>query len=197
MVDALAQTAGAVRSAHGALSVTTVTLTTVDCPLPLPPVRYVVEQQKIADCLGSLDDLIAAEGRKLEALRQHKQGLMQQLFPQPGETQPRLRFIQSFARAPDWEQAALGRSWDRPPEYGVNAAAAADLHPHGPTSRRWSKHCPGSRRVSPVDIEPSDDQFASAGMTLCSAQPGSALASHTTYRVEDVCRLVRTFAGVN
>ena len=50
------------------------------------------EQQKIADCLGSLDDLIAAEGRKLEALRQHKQGLMQQLFPQPGETVPELRF---------------------------------------------------------------------------------------------------------
>ena len=45
-------------------------------PVPEPP-----EQQKIADCLGSLDDLIAAEGRKLEALRQHKQGLMQQLFP--------------------------------------------------------------------------------------------------------------------
>ncbi|MCY4192175.1 MAG: restriction endonuclease subunit S [Rhodospirillaceae bacterium] len=43
------------------------------------------EQQKIADCLGSLDDLIAAEGRKLEALRQHKQGLMQQLFPSAEE----------------------------------------------------------------------------------------------------------------
>ena len=40
-----------------------------------------LEQQKIADCLGSLDDLIAAEDRKLDALRQHKQGLMQQLFP--------------------------------------------------------------------------------------------------------------------
>ena len=52
-------------------------------PIPTPSPR---EQQKIADCLGSLDDLIAAEGRKLEALRQHKQGLMQQLFPQPGET---------------------------------------------------------------------------------------------------------------
>ena len=50
------------------------------------------EQQKIADCLGSLDDLVAAEGRKLETLRQHKEGLMQQLFPQPGETVPRLRF---------------------------------------------------------------------------------------------------------
>ena len=61
-----------------------------------------VEQQKIADCLGSLDELIAAEGRKLEALRQHKQGLMQQLFPQPGETVPRLRFPE-FRDASDWK----------------------------------------------------------------------------------------------
>ena len=50
------------------------------------------EQKKIADCFRSLDDLIAAEGRKLEALRRHKQGLMQQLFPYPGETVPQLRF---------------------------------------------------------------------------------------------------------
>ena len=60
------------------------------------------EQQKIADCLGSLDDLIAADGRKLEALRRHKQGLMQQLFPQPGETVPLLRFPE-FQDAPDWK----------------------------------------------------------------------------------------------
>ena len=66
----------------------------------------VVEQQKIADCLGSLDDLIAAEGRKLEALRRHKQGLMQQLFPQPGETVPRLRFPK-FEGAGDWEEKQL------------------------------------------------------------------------------------------
>ena len=48
------------------------------------------EQQKIADCLGSLDGLIAAEDRKLDALRRHKRGLMQQLFPRPGETVPPL-----------------------------------------------------------------------------------------------------------
>ena len=64
------------------------------------------EQQKIADCLGSLDDLIAAEGRKLEALHRHKQGLMQQLFPQPGEIVPRLRFPE-FEGAADWEQKRL------------------------------------------------------------------------------------------
>ena len=59
------------------------------------------EQRRIADCLRSLDDLIAAEGRKLDALRQHKQGMMQQLFPRPGETEPRLRFP-DFQDDPPW-----------------------------------------------------------------------------------------------
>ncbi len=64
------------------------------------------EQQKIADCLGSLDDLIAAEGRKLEALRQHKQGLMQQLFPRVNESQPRLRFPK-YRGLPGWESRRI------------------------------------------------------------------------------------------
>ena len=78
------------------------------------------EQKKIADCLGSLDDLIEAEGRKLEALRQHKQGLMQQLVPQPGETVPRLRFPE-FHNASEWktknlEELILVQSGGTPPK---------------------------------------------------------------------------------
>lgn len=60
------------------------------------------EQQEVAECLSSLDELIAAEGRKLEALRQHKQGLMAQLFPQAGRTTPRLRFP-AFQYSPGWK----------------------------------------------------------------------------------------------
>ena len=74
-------------------------------PIPIPSSSG--EQQKIAGCLGSLDDVIAAEGRKLDALRQHKQGLMQQLFPRPGETVPRLRFPE-FQEAPAWFIEPLG-----------------------------------------------------------------------------------------
>jgi type I restriction enzyme S subunit len=48
--------------------------------LPSPP-----EQRRIADCLTSLDDLIAAQTHKLAALKTHKKGLMQQLFPSPEE----------------------------------------------------------------------------------------------------------------
>ena len=60
------------------------------------------EQQKIADCLSSLDELIELQAQKVEALRQHKKGLMQQLFPREGETTPRLRFPE-FRDAGAWK----------------------------------------------------------------------------------------------
>ena len=41
------------------------------------------EQQRIAGCLSSLDTQITAESDQLAALKTHKQGLMQQLFPAP------------------------------------------------------------------------------------------------------------------
>ena len=47
---------------------------------------------KIADCLSEMDNLIAAQGQKVEALKEKKRGMMQQMFPQQGETTPRLRF---------------------------------------------------------------------------------------------------------
>ncbi|MEX2597726.1 MAG: restriction endonuclease subunit S [Salibacteraceae bacterium] len=60
------------------------------------------EQQKIADCLGSLDDLIAAHSQKFDALQDHKKGLLQQLFPAEGKTIPALRFP-GFADSKEWE----------------------------------------------------------------------------------------------
>ena len=45
------------------------------------PHTSVPEQQRIADCLSSLDALITAEAHKLATLKTHKQGLMHQLFP--------------------------------------------------------------------------------------------------------------------
>jgi len=45
------------------------------------------EQQRIASCLSSLDALITAETQKHEALKSHKKGLMQQLFPSPEEVE--------------------------------------------------------------------------------------------------------------
>jgi type I restriction enzyme S subunit len=83
-------------------------------PIPFPPVA---EQQKIAECLSSVDELMAAQARKVDALKTHKKGLMQQLFPRPeriengvkvpAETQPRLRFPE-FQNAGEWEDQSVG-----------------------------------------------------------------------------------------
>ncbi|KWV11910.1 hypothetical protein ATB53_05575 [Xanthomonas translucens] len=63
-------------------------LNQVDCSKPLGE----EEQRQIADCLSCLDACIHEEIRKLDALKTHKQGLMQQLFPAEGQCLPRLRF---------------------------------------------------------------------------------------------------------
>jgi len=78
--------------------------TLTDMPIMLP---QKAEQQKIADCLSSLDELIVAEASKVEALKAHKKGLMQQLFPAEGQTIPALRFPE-FRNAPEWEAKKLG-----------------------------------------------------------------------------------------
>jgi type I restriction enzyme S subunit len=72
-------------------------------PVPQPDPA---EQRKIAACLTSLDQLIAAEGRKLKTLAAHKKGLMQQLFPRQGASRPRLRFPE-FHDAPAWKTRKL------------------------------------------------------------------------------------------
>ena len=71
----------------------------------IPPI--LAEQQKIADCLSSVDELITLETRKIDALKAHKKGLMQQLFPAEGETLPKLRFPE-FRDAGEWEEKTLG-----------------------------------------------------------------------------------------
>lgn len=68
-------------------------------PISLPPTLK--EQQKIASCLSSLDEVIAAHSQKLALLKDHKKGLMQNLFPQKGEKVPKVRFPE-FVKEGEW-----------------------------------------------------------------------------------------------
>lgn len=77
----------------------------------LLPIVLKKEQQKIASCLSFLDDLIGAETEKLDALQDHKKGLLQQLFPAEGETIPQLRFPE-FENDGEWEEMELGVAID-------------------------------------------------------------------------------------
>ncbi|NVZ07993.1 restriction endonuclease subunit S [Allochromatium humboldtianum] len=91
--------------AHGSLNIDNRDF--LATPVPLPKGKSsLLEQQKIASCLSSLDALIAAQADKLDALKAYKFGLMQQLFPREGETVPRLRFPE-FQEAGEWEEQSL------------------------------------------------------------------------------------------
>jgi type I restriction enzyme, S subunit len=143
--------------AHGSLSIDDEDL--LSLPIPLPSgASSRAEQQKIADCLGSVDELIAAQAREVDALKTHKKGLMQRLFPSEGETQPRLRFPE-FQDAGEWKYAPMGKLLMSSPDYGVNAAAV-------PFSDRLPKYLRitdisedggylSDKKVS-VDLEPTD-----------------------------------------
>ena len=77
-------------------------------PVPETP----QEQQKIASCLSSLDELIAAHNDKLETLKDHKKGLIQNLFPHTstgsasGQKVPKYRFPE-FEKDGEWEEKEL------------------------------------------------------------------------------------------
>ncbi|MFO9238420.1 restriction endonuclease subunit S [Legionella pneumophila serogroup 1] len=73
----------------------------LSCPIIVPSSKK--EQQKIADCLSSIDELITAERKKLDALKTYKKGLIQQLFPAEDETFPKLRFPE-FIDSGNWKK---------------------------------------------------------------------------------------------
>lgn len=69
------------------------------------------EQQKIADCLSSIDDLISAEEKKLLLLNDYKKGWLQKLFPSEGKTVPEWRFPE-FRDSGDWENTTIEKIAD-------------------------------------------------------------------------------------
>lgn len=73
-------------------------------PIQIP--KNQIEQQKIASCLSSIDDLITAETDYLNSLQNHKKGLMQKLFPKTGEKVPALRY-KEFEGDGEWIKALV------------------------------------------------------------------------------------------
>lgn len=113
---------------NGLLNISKENFFGVEIPTPSP-----AEQQKIAECLSSVDELLAAQARKVDALKAHKKGLMQQLFPREGETQPRLRFPE-FQNAPVWKPHTLENLCTAKISYGIVQAG-----PHVPNGMPYIK----------------------------------------------------------
>ncbi|CEF52102.1 restriction endonuclease subunit S [Lactococcus garvieae] len=62
------------------------------------------EQNQIDLFFTKIDDTITLHQRKLDKLKQLKQGYLQQLFPKPGETVPKIRFANFEG---EWEERKL------------------------------------------------------------------------------------------
>ena len=93
--------------AGGVPSLSKTTIGEINVFAPVEKKGDLKEQQKIADCLSSLDELIEATAQKVDALKEHKKGLMQRLFPAEGKNVPDMRFPE-FQRTQVWEDAILG-----------------------------------------------------------------------------------------
>lgn len=75
----------------------------LNMPIPFP---VYAEQQRIAQSLLELDELIKANNEKLEQLKAHKKSLLQKLFPQNGKTVPEYRFPE-FKQNGEWKRKSL------------------------------------------------------------------------------------------
>ncbi|MGO8627718.1 restriction endonuclease subunit S [Rhizobium ruizarguesonis] len=168
---------------------------------PVP--ESTAEQQKIADCLTSVDKLITAQARNVAALKAHKKGLMQELLPRPersengvtisAETRPRLRFPE-FQNAGEWASKPMGMLLSGSPDYGVNAAAVP-FSENLPKYLRITdisednRYLP-DRQVS-VDLDATDENYLDEG-DIVLARTGASVGKSYRYRKVDG-RLV--FAG--
>ena len=81
----------------------------------VPPLA---EQEKIAECLSSLDEVITVHGDRLDGLKDYKRGLMQQLFPADGQTTPTLRFPE-FQGKDSWQEKRLAEVCSKIPQGGT------------------------------------------------------------------------------
>jgi type I restriction enzyme, S subunit len=167
--------------AHGALNINADDLMRMPIRLPAPS-----EQQKIAECLTSLDDLIIAQTQKLAALQAHKKGLLQKLFPAEGQTLPQLRFPE-FQDAGEWVNKPLGDLLLSHPNYGVNAPAVP-----------YSENLPTYMRITDiseegyylidnkvsVDVDAKDDNSLSEGDVVL-ARTGASVGKSYKYREDD------------
>ena len=159
----------------------------------LPPSKE--EQQKIANCLSSLDNLITAETEKLDCLKDHKKGLLQQLFPAKGETKPQFRFSE-FKNEGDWEETIL----DDVADYANGKAHEKEISETGKYKVVNSKFISTDGRV--VKFTDSANLKANIGdvlMVLSDIPNGKAIAKcfyvdkEDTYTVNQrICKITPT-----
>lgn len=137
-----------------------------DFPILLPSIQ---EQQKIASCLSSLDELIEAHSQKLDLLKDHKKGLMQNLFPQEGEKEPKYRFME-FEKDGEWVERKLGEVGDfvggGTPDTSIQEYWDGDILWYTPTEVKNGKLESSIRKITEQGLINSSAKLLPAGTIL-------------------------------
>ena len=94
----------------------------MDIKVPVPSIE---EQEVVGRFFSNIDNLIAANQRKLDLLKEQKKGYLQKMFPKNGAKVPELRF-EGFAD--DWEERKLGEifNYEQPTKYIVKSTEYDD-----------------------------------------------------------------------
>ena len=166
-------------------------------PIYLPTLP---EQQKIVDCLSSLDNFIAAEDRKLLVLRNYKKGLMQKLFPTGDETMPEWRFPE-FRECEQWKKTFI----DKVVDYENGKAHENNISEYGKYIVVNSKFISTEGKI--VKYTNTANMIANTGdilMVLSDVPNGRAIAKCYLVNQDDkyavnqrVCKLTPTKANGN
>jgi len=138
------------------------------------------EQQKIADCLSSLDELIAAENKKLALLKMRKKGLMQKLFPAEGKTIPELRF-ESYTGT--WKQRRLGEILSEKVSNGI-------MNRYG-RSKLNAKHINVVNLYTPSKIQPNELAYFDAtnsDIKKCNVEVGDIFLTRSSLKPEGIAQ---------
>lgn len=135
--------------------------------MPLPASRP-EEQQKIADCIASLDECLGLASKKLSELRAHRLGLMQKLFPAEGETLPKLRFPE-FQEEDEWTETTIGQIGSfyygkSAPKWSLEEDAPTRCVRYGELYTKFDAVI--TETHSRTNIEPSNLRFSKGGEIL-------------------------------
>jgi len=110
----------------------------------------IAEQSRIGQFFRTLDNTIAIHKRKLDGLRQLKKAYLQQMFPQAGETVPRVRF-EGFSEP--WIAVKLGDVVEKLKSYSLSR----DVETENATGYRYIHY--GDIHKQVADIITSDEQL--------------------------------------
>ncbi|MCT0949987.1 restriction endonuclease subunit S [Weissella confusa] len=94
----------------------------MDIKVPVPSIE---EQEVVGRFFSNIDNLIAANQRKLDLLKEQKKGYLQKMFPKNGAKVPELRFA---GFSDDWEERKLGEifNYEQPTKYIVKSTEYDD-----------------------------------------------------------------------